>query len=441
MSMSRRQLLASTAWSAVAGAAAPRRSLAQAEVSRTADDFADWAWVRGQFDLTPEYLHFSQFFIVSHPRPVREAIERLRRAIDSNPFLIVEHGLFGTRDRNMQWPSQRAAADYIGGRPEDIALVDSTTEGLALIYHGLSLKPGDEILATTHDHYVHHESIRLAAQKLGATWRRVPLYDRADAVTVDEVTANLRQAIAPNTRVIGLTWVHSGTGVKLPVRKLAAVISEANIKRAENDRILLVVDGVHGFGNQDETPVDMECDFFVAGTHKWIFAPRGTGIVWGRADAWTRIRPTVPSMSSDDAYEGWVENKDPGPTQARLVSPGGFKAFEHQWAMPEAFAFHQSIGRKRIADRVAALSTQCKEGLARMSHVKLHTPRAPELSAGINCFEVAGVAPETAVHKLLEEKVIASASPYKTSYVRLAPSLVNDEQQVDQALRAVYALS
>jgi isopenicillin-N epimerase len=441
MSMSRRQLLASTAWSAVAGAAAAHRSLAQAEVSRTADDFADWAWVRGQFDLTPEYLHFSQFFIVSHPRPVREAIERLRRAIDSNPFLIVEHGLFGTRDRNMQWPAQRAAADYIGGRPEDIALVDSTTEGLALIYHGLSLKPGDEILATTHDHYVHHESIRLAAQKLGATWRRVPLYDRADAVTVDEVTANLRQAIAPNTRVIGLTWVHSGTGVKLPVRKLAAVISEANIKRAENDRILLVVDGVHGFGNQDETPVDMECDFFVAGTHKWIFAPRGTGIVWGRADAWTRIRPTVPSMSSDDAYEGWVENKDPGPTQARLVSPGGFKAFEHQWAMPEAFAFHQSIGRKRIADRVAALSTQCKEGLARMSHVKLHTPRAPELSAGINCFEVAGVAPETAVHKLLEEKVIASASPYKTSYVRLAPSLVNDEQQVDQALRAVYALS
>ena len=441
MSMSRRQLLASTAWSAVAGVAAVRRSLAQAEVSRTADDFADWAWVRGQFDLTPEYLHFSQFFIVSHPRPVREAIERLRRAIDSNPFLIVEHGLFGTRDRNMQWPAQRAAADYIGGRPEDIALVDSTTEGLALIYHGLSLKPGDEILATTHDHYVHHESIRLAAQKLGATWRRVPLYDRADAVTVDEVTANLRQAIAPSTRVIGLTWVHSGTGVKLPVRKLAAVISEANIKRAENDRILLVVDGVHGFGNQDETPVDMECDFFVAGTHKWIFAPRGTGIIWGRADAWTRIRPTVPSMSSDDAYEGWVENKDPGPTQARLVSPGGFKAFEHQWAMPEAFAFHQSIGRKRIADRVAALSTQCKEGLARMSHVKLHTPRAPELSAGINCFEVTGVATDTAVHKLLEKKVIASASPYKTSYVRLAPSLVNDEQQVDQALRAVYALS
>ena len=179
----------------------------------------------------------------------------------------------------------------------------------------------------------------------------------------------------------------------------------------------------------------------MAGTHKWIFAPRGTGIVWARAEAWTRIRPTIPTMSGVAPYEGWMENQDPGPTQASFVSPGGFKAFEHQWAMPEAFAFHQSIGRKRIAERIAALNTQCKEGLARMSHVKLHTPRAPELSAGINCFEVAGMAPDTAVQKLLEKKVIASASPYKASYVRLAPSLVNDEQQVDQALRAVHALS
>ena len=161
MSISRRQLLASTAWSAVAGAASARISLAE---SKNADDFGDWGWVRGQFDLTPEYLHLSQFFIVSHPRPVREAVERWRRAIDSNPFLTVEHGLFGASDRNLQWRAQRAAADYIGGRPEDIALVGSTTEGLALIYHGLPLRPGDEILATTHDHFVHHESIRLAAQ-------------------------------------------------------------------------------------------------------------------------------------------------------------------------------------------------------------------------------------------------------------------------------------
>jgi selenocysteine lyase/cysteine desulfurase len=46
---------------------------------------------------------------------------------------------------------------------------------------------------------------------------------------------------------------------------------------------LLVVDGVHGIGAVDETIAEMGCDFFCAGTHKWMFAPRGTGILWARA--------------------------------------------------------------------------------------------------------------------------------------------------------------
>ena len=441
MSITRREfLVASSAWSALAGATVTG-AVADAAATESAARFDDWTWVRGQFDVAPDYLHLSQFFIVSHPRPVREAIERHRRAIDANPFLAVEHGLSGEDEGNLPLRARRAIADYIGGKPEEIALVDCTTTGLALTYHGLVLKPGDEVLTTTHDHYVHHESIRLATQKLGATWRRVPLYARASAVTVEEVTANLRAAISPRTRVVGLTWVHSSTGVKLPIRELAGVVADANRRRDADQRMVLVVDGVHGFGNQDASPVDLGCDFFTAGTHKWMFAPRGTGIVWARPESWSRIRPTIPSFSSRGSFDAWMNERDPGPTQASAVTPGGFKAYEHQWAMAEAFAFHQAIGRKRIADRIAALNTQCKDGLAAMKHVTLHTPRSAELSAGINCFEVAGMDPDTVVRRLLEKKVVASSSPYKVSYVRLAPSLVNDEQQVEQALRAVRALA
>ena len=36
--------------------------------------------MRSQFDVSPDYAHFASFFIVSHPRPVREAIETLLRA-------------------------------------------------------------------------------------------------------------------------------------------------------------------------------------------------------------------------------------------------------------------------------------------------------------------------------------------------------------------------
>ena len=48
---------------------------------------------------------------------------------------------------------------------------------------------------------------------------------------------------------------------------------------AHKDRILVVLDAVHGFGNQEEQLAQLGVDFAAAGTHKWIFAPRGTGIV------------------------------------------------------------------------------------------------------------------------------------------------------------------
>lgn len=438
MSLTRRDFLVTSLGSAAAGMAATHGVPAAADAAAR---HSDWAWVRNQFDATPDYLHLSQFFITSHPRAVREAIERHRRALDANPFLTVEHALSGQGDANLSLRARRAAAEYIGGSADEIALVDSTTVGLALVYNGLMLKPGDEVLTTTHDHFVHHESIRLAVQKLGAGSRRVPLYANAATVTVEEVTSKLRRAIAPATRVVGLTWVHSSTGVKLPIRELAEVVTRVNRERDAAQRILLVVDGVHGFGNQDASPVDLGCDFFVAGTHKWIFAPRGTGIVWARPAAWRSIRPTVPTFSAAEPWEAWGEGREPGPTEASFVSPGGFKPYEHVWAMPEAFAFHAAIGRKRVADRIERLNAQCKEGLAAMPRVTLHTPRAAALSAGINCFEVAGMEADTVVRRLLEKKVIASSSPYRVSYARLAPSLLNDEQQVEQALRAVRELA
>src|SRR5437667_5909755 len=39
----------------------------------------DWQSVRAQFALAPGQLHFASFFMASHPRPVREAIEAFRR--------------------------------------------------------------------------------------------------------------------------------------------------------------------------------------------------------------------------------------------------------------------------------------------------------------------------------------------------------------------------
>jgi isopenicillin-N epimerase len=205
--------------------------------------------------------------------------------------------------------------------------------------------------------------------------------------------------------------------------------------------VLLVVDGVHGLGAVDETVAEMGADFFCAGTHKWMLAPRGTGIIWAPEASWALLRPTVPSFASEEAYVAWMQEREPGRTTAEMAMPGGFHAYEHQWAMSAAFRMHEEIGRARIAGRIADLSDQVKDGLGQMPGVRQHTPRSRALSAGLAAFEVEGKAPEEVVRGLLARGVIASTSPYAVSYVRLAPSLVNNPEEVDRALAALRAVA
>jgi selenocysteine lyase/cysteine desulfurase len=423
----------SVAGSALAPAVTPAETAEVPEVRSSAGE-RDWAWVRDLFPASREWAHFSSFYLVSHPRPVSEAIERARRELDENPFGAVEHGLF-TRPREIR----QAAAEYLGGGPDDVALTRCTTEGIALVYSGLKLRPGQEILTTVHDHYVHHESARLATRRTGATMRKIALYDEGARATEDEIVTRVRAAVRPETRVFGATWVHSCTGVKLPVRRMAEAIAEVNAARAAGDRILFVVDGVHGFGVEDEAVADLGCDFFAAGTHKWIFGPRGTGILWGRQEAWAELQPTIPAFASGP-FGAWMQGQEPGPTDAAAMSPGGFHAYEHLWALPAAFAFHRQIGRARIAARIHELNGRIREGLAALPKVKLHTPRDGRLASGIVCFEVEGLGTDAVVKRLHDERILASTSPYRPSYARLAGSLLNTPEEVDAAVRAVAAL-
>ena len=205
---------------------------------------------------------------------------------------------------------------------------------------------------------------------------------------------------------MGVTWVHSSTGVKIPIAAIAEAVTRANRGRASADRCLLIVDGVHGFANQDVDVARLGCDFFAAGTHKWLFAPRGTGFLWGRRDVWPELRPTIPSFDPDErqTWDAWMDRKALPPTEASFISPGGFLAFEHLLAIPAAVELHRTIGRDRIAARIRELNTAFREGAAKMAGVTLHTPRDPELSGGLSCFEVAGVKPEEVANRLADKE-------------------------------------
>jgi selenocysteine lyase/cysteine desulfurase len=233
--------------------------------------------------------------------------------------------------------------------------------------------------------------------------------------------------------------VHSSTGLKTPVAKIARAIADVNQHRDEDSRVLLLVDGVHGFGIERETFPELGCDFFITSGHKWLYGPRGTGFVAATRAAWQTVSPIIPSYT--DAMDIIIEDQDrPDYMDGKQMTPGGFHSLEYRWALADAFRFMESLGREAVYERVHELNRQCKQGLAAMPHVQLLTPLADALSSGIVSFKVKGLSTEEVVDRLMGHKVVATKSPYVDSCPRFTPGIYNTPQEVEQALEAVWTL-
>lgn len=383
----------------------------------------DWAAFRGLFELDPAYAHFANFLITSHPRPVRDAIEALRARFDHHPARLVDW------DSQSEWKHEAAvrewAARYLEVTPRQIALTGSTTEGLGLIYGGLKIAPGQEVLTTVHEHSAARHTLGFRTTRDGTPVRRLRLFDDPAKVSSDQVLTTIAAAIGPQTRVLGMTWVHSGSGVKLPVGEIGALVREVNRQRDEHDRIIYVIDGVHGFGVEDMRFADLNCDYFIAGTHKWLFGPRGTGIICAASPGLEQLTPTIATFSENEDF-------------ATVMTPGGYHAFEHRWALGKAFELHLQLGKAAVQARIHELNDYLRQRLEALPAIELVTPRSARYSAGFTFFRVKGQdADEVARHLNSQRIVVDAVSRDVGPVVRTAPGLLNTEAEIERLVNVL----
>lgn len=379
----------------------------------------NWDSLGEQFDLGSPSTNFSGFFLALVPRAVRDAVARHRTNLDTDVLAYVdtmgytEHGHHKLEDEVRQ-----AAGVYLSVNGlNEIALTDSTTMGLGLLYSGIKIGPDQHVLTTDHEHPATREALRMRSARSGTRVNTIALYEEPAAASADEMVARIRAAITPETRVLALTWVHSVSGVKLPAAHVAEVVTAANAGRSWDRRLMFCLDGVHGLGIEDASLPDLGCDFFAAGTHKWMLGPRGTGILWGREEAWDQVFQSMLSFSGDG-------------TPAQRFTLGGLHSFENRWAAADAFKFHLALGRARVARRLAELNQSVRDEFARIPSVVVHTPRNRDLSAGITCFSVAGLTHAQVVQKLAERGLHASLSPHVPETARVSVSLWHTEKDV-----------
>ncbi|MDT3311989.1 aminotransferase class V-fold PLP-dependent enzyme [Pseudomonas sp. rhizo66] len=377
-----------------------------------------WTQLRQLFDQDPQAIHFANFLITSHPKPVREAIERHRATLDRNPGLAMDWDL-GTNEQ-LQHNVRVWAGQYLQARPGQIALTGSTTEGLAMIYGSVQVRADQEILTTEHEHYSTRNILDFRSRRDGTRVRKLRLFDNPQNISLDQVLDTINRNIRPETRVLGMTWVHSGSGVKLPISAISRLVDEHNRQRDDKDRLIYVVDGVHGFGVDDLSFPQMNCDFFIAGTHKWMFGPRGTGIVCSRSEELKYVSPSVPTFSEATSF-------------ATIMTPGGYHAFEHRWAVDEAFKLHLQLGKADVEARIHQLNSYLKQRLREHANIELVTPLDPQFSAGFTFFRVKDQDSDAVAAYLMQNRVICDAVSRDVGpVIRTAPGLLNDEAEVDR---------
>ena len=389
MSLTRRHLLAGAGGAGLVAGAGLAGTLAGCEGGRCPD------WPGPAHRLRPDQLGQRTGAVRPRARRRTPVHVRLRAApgagtggdrghragLDRDPI-----GYLHANEERLDAAVARAAADRLRTGPDQLAFTDSTTMGLGLLYGGLRLRPGDEVLTTEHDFYATHESLRLRAERDGVPVRRVRLYQDPARASVDEIVGNLAGA---SPRLPGSS--RSPGCIPAPASNCRSGKSPT-VVRQRSPGARLCVDGVHGFAAENASPDELGCDFLVAGCHKWLLGPRGTGLIWGSRDAWPDLAGTIPTFDGRSIGR-WLGFGGAGQPAGPAHTPGGYHSFEHRWALAEAFGLHAAIGRDRVAGRIRELAGRLADGLASLDGVRLVTPRRRSCRPGWSAVTCPGSPP------------------------------------------------
>lgn len=386
---------------------------AQRDGPASPDDESYWEQVRAQFAFREERIPMNAANLCPSPRVVADRVEALTRDIDRDCS-------FNNRAkfRALLEESRTQVAAQLGVGADEIALVRNTSEANNTVNAGARLSPGDEIVLWDQNHPTNNVAWDVRAARFGFAVKRVSVPSRPSGP--GELAAPFVEALSGRTRVLAVTHVSNVSGVRLPVRELAA--------EARRRGVHFHVDGAQTWGALDVDLREMGCDSYSASAHKWFMGPKEAGLLYVRED---RIGELWPA----GVAPGWGADAEPDVKGARKFESLGQRDDACLAAVATAAAFHSAIAPPAAAARIAHLAATLKEQLVEAG-LALVTPMAPELSGGVCVVEAPGDG-RAAANRLYEEHGIAGAA---TGGLRLCPHVYNTMAHVQRAAEGVKAL-
>jgi cysteine desulfurase/selenocysteine lyase len=213
------------------------------------------------------------------------------------PQIVIERGSKYLREehsnihRGVHYLSQRATSAYEGAREKvkrfinarearECIFVRGATEAINLVMHGYGRKfvgEGDEIVVSEMEHHSNLVPWQMLCEEKGARLRVIPMND-AGELLLDEFDALLNE----RTRLVCVGHVSNALGTINPIKEIAS--------RAHKLGVPVVVDGAQGAPHLKIDVQDLGCDFYAISGHK-MFAPTGSGVLYGRAELLEKMNP------------------------------------------------------------------------------------------------------------------------------------------------------
>jgi isopenicillin-N epimerase len=170
------------------------------------------------------------------------------------------------------------------------------------------------------------------------------------------------------------------------------------------------------------------CDAYVASPHKWLMAPKGTGVLYIRREVQDRFWTTLASYAWDDNERGAFRFMQYGTGAVPVVD-----------GLLAALQFIDRIGLERIARWDAMLTTRLRDGLASIPKARLSSPADRRFAAAITTFRVEGVAARDLQNALWDRKVRVRAQGDPRG-VRLSAHMYMSPADIDTVLDVVSGL-
>ena len=366
-----------------------------------APDAADFLFDRGLVYLQTGSLGPS-------PAPVIDATIAAWRELERNPVVFG----YGAHEKALDTVRANAAA-LLGCATEEMVLTNCTTEGMNWVADGLTLAVGDHVLTTDQEHPGGRACWDYIVRKRGVTLDVVTIAPEDHDPSV--IVNRFAERITPRTRALSFSHLNSSTGYRMPVVELSAL--------ARSRGCIAIVDGAQAVGGIAVNVKALGCHVYATSGHKWLLAPKGTGLLYLSNDLGTTIEP-IALQSGRAGYS----------------ASSGVCSLPSVQGLGAAIDYHQRIGSSMIESHNLALRQRLFDGLKNQPKLRVVSPEAGPHASPLLSYALPDSIPSHALYDALftKHQVVVKVVPGNwLNGHRISTHLFNTAADVDALLMAL----